>query len=296
MTAITVNGINLEYEAFGDPADPAIVLIIGFGLQLTGWPVAFCQGLAARGFYVVRFDNRDTGLSHKFADFGAPDLAAAMAQKMAGEAVTAPYTQVDMADDVAALIGALGHGPAHIAGMSMGGILTQRLAIKHPDVVRSATVMMSTTSDPALPPMDPATQAVLFSAPEDPEDAESVVALGLKIYATLRGSRFDYEVEDYANRIRSDLKRSPDLLGYGRNLLAGIAAPAYHEHVRDITAPTLVLHGDEDPLFPVLVAENTASNISGARLEIISGWGHEVYSPSLAPLMIEAIAGHCSQH
>jgi len=296
MTAITVNGINLEYETFGEPSDPAIVLVIGFGLQLTGWPEAFCAGLAGRGFHVVRFDNRDTGLSQKFADFGVPDLAAAMAQKMAGETVDAPYTQVDMADDVAGLITGLGLGPTHVAGMSMGGILTQRLAIAHPDVVRSATVMMSTTNHPSLPPMDPAVQAVLFSAPDDPEDPESVVELGLKIYAALRGKGFDYDIDSYADRIRSDLERSPDLLGYGRNLLAGIAAPAYHEHVNQIKAPTLVLHGDEDPLFPVEVAQFTADNIPGSRLEIIKGLGHEVYSPDLAPVMIDAIAGHCAEN
>ena len=294
MTAITANGINLEYETFGNPSDPAIVLVIGFGLQLTGWPEAFCAGLAARGFHVVRFDNRDTGLSQKFADFGAADLAAAMAQKMAKEPVAAPYNHVDMADDIAGLITALDLGPAHVAGMSMGGILTQRLAISHPELVRSATVMMSTTNHPSMPAMDPAAQAVLFSAPDDPEDPESVVALGLKIYATLRGKGFDYDVDSYAERIRNDLKRSPDLLGYGRNLLAGIAETAYHGHVNQIKAPTLVLHGDEDPLFPVEVAQYTADNIPGARLEIINGLGHEVFSPDLAPVMIDAIAGHCA--
>jgi pimeloyl-ACP methyl ester carboxylesterase len=296
MTAITANGIKLEYESFGNPADPAIVLVIGFGLQLTGWPIAFCEGLALRGFHVVRFDNRDTGLSQKFAEFGPADLAAGMAQKMSGEAVTAPYTHVDMADDLAGLITGLELGPAHVAGMSMGGIITQHLAINHPDVLRSATIMMSTTGDPSLPPMDPATQAVLFSAPDDPDDPESIVALGLKIFAAIRGSGFAYDPDDYADRIRNDLKRSPDLLGYGRNLLAGIAAPAYHDKVGQIKAPTLVLHGDEDPLFPVAVAEHTAAAIPGARLEIIKGQGHEVYPASLASLMIEAIAGHCLKH
>jgi pimeloyl-ACP methyl ester carboxylesterase len=296
MTAISANGVQLEYETFGKSSDPALVLVIGFGLQLTGWPTAFCEGLAERGFHVIRFDNRDTGLSTKFTDFGAPDLAAAMGQKMAGEVVTAPYTQADMATDVAALITGLGLDMAHVVGMSMGGAITQRLAINHPEVVRTATIMMSSTFDPSLPPMDPETQAVLFSAPENPDDPESVVALGLKIFATIRGSGFDYDPAAYADQIRSDLKRSPDLLGYGRNLLAGIAAPLFHEQAGEIVAPTLVLHGDEDPLFPVVVAENTARVIPGAVLKIIEGWGHEVFPPSLAPLMIRAIADHCSQY
>jgi len=296
MTAITANGIRLEYEAFGNRRDPAIVLVIGFGLQLTGWPTAFCEGLADCGYYVVRFDNRDTGLSQKFTDFGAPDLAAATAQRMAGDVVAAPYTQVDMAADVAALISGLELGPAHVAGMSMGGQITQRLAINHSDVVRSIVIMMSTSGHPSLPPMNPATQAILFSAPEDPADPESVVALGLKIFAAIRGSGFDYDPQQYADQIRSDLKRSPDLLGYGRNLLASIAAAPFYSDLDRITAPALVLHGDEDPLFPVVVAEDTTARIPGARLEIIRGQGHEVYPPSLAPLMIEAITGHCRRH
>jgi pimeloyl-ACP methyl ester carboxylesterase len=295
MTAITANGIRLEYEGFGDPADPALVLVIGFGLQLTGWPVAFCEGLAAQGFHVIRFDNRDTGLSEKFADH-MPNPAAAAAQQAAGEPVDAPYSQTDMAADVAGLITALGLGKAHVVGMSMGGMITQRVMLEHPELVRSGVVMMSSTNDPSLPQMDPATRTVLFSAPDDPADPESVVVLGLKIFNALRGSGFESDLDAYAEQIRSDFKRSPDLLGYARNLVAGFAAAPLYNRVNGIAVPTLVLHGDEDPLFPVAVAEQMTAVIPGASLRIVEGWGHEIFAPSLAPVLIEAIAGHCSAH
>lgn len=293
MTSITANGIRLEYDTFGDPGDPALVLIIGFGLQMTAWPAALCRGLAGRGFQVIRFDNRDTGLSEKFAAFGTADLAAAFARLGEGGAVEAPYSEEDMADDVAGLLDALGIARAHICGMSMGGRIAQRVALRHPERVASLTVMMSTSGDPGLPAGDAAVREILFSAPEDPDSLPAIVELSLKIYRAVRGTGFDYDAGAFRRQVEQDLARSADIEGYQRTMLGMAASPAFYHRLGEVAAPTLVLHGSDDPVLPPAAGQDVADRIPGARMTIIEGWGHEVFAKDLAPLLIEAIADHC---
>jgi len=293
MTAITANGIRLEYEAFGERRDPALVLIIGFGLQLTAWPEALCQGLADRGLYVIRFDNRDTGLSQKFSSFGADDLAQAFAGLGQGRAVEAPYSEEDLADDVAGLLDALDLARAHVGGMSMGGRIAQRLALRHPQRVASLIAMMSTSGDPALPEGDAEVRKILFSAPDDPTSLQSIIDLSLRIHRAIRGPRFGFDEDGFRRRVEQDLARCPDIEGYTRNMLGMAVAPPYHQRLGEISVPTLVLHGSADPVLPPAAGQDIAQRISDAELTIIDGWGHEVFSPDLAPLLIDAIAQHC---
>jgi proline iminopeptidase len=293
MTSIRANNITLEYETFGRSADPALVLIIGFGMQMTAWPDKFCQDLADQGFYVVRLDNRDTGLSQKFAAYGEPEMIRAFARLTAGEPFEAPYSEVDMADDVAGLLEALDIRQAHIAGMSMGGRIAQRLALGYPDRVASLVIMMSTSGAPGLPEGDPAVREILFSEPDDPDSRQSVIELGVRIQKAMRGSGFAFDEAGFVNRLERDLERCPDIDGYRRNLLGMRAAPPFHEQLAGISVPTLVLHGREDPVLPFAAGEDVAARIPGARLKIIEGWGHEVFSGDVHPILIEAISRHC---
>ncbi len=293
MTAVTANGIGIEYETFGARRDPALVLIIGFGLQLTAWPVALCQGLAARGLYVIRFDNRDTGLSQKFDGFGAAEMARAFAGLAAGRPVDAPYSEEDMADDVAGLLDALDIRRAHVGGMSMGGRIAQRVALRHPERLASLIAMMSTSGDPALPEGDAEVRKILFSAPDDANSLASIIDLSLRIHRAIRGTRFVFDEDGFRRRVEQDLARCADITGYTRNMLAMAIAPPFHHRLGEIAVPTLVLHGSADPVVPPAAGQDIANRIEQAEMTVIEGWGHEVFSPQLAPILIDAIARHC---
>ncbi len=292
MSRVAANGVSLEYEEFGDPAHPALLLIIGFGLQMTGWPVDLCRGLAAKGFRVVRFDNRDTGLSQKFDAYGVPDLVAASAAAAAGKHVEASYTEDDMADDAAGLLRVLGIERAVVGGMSMGGRIAQRMALRHPELISGLAIMMSTSGAPGLPAGDERVRQVLFEAPEDPTDRDCIIDLGLRIFQAIRSPGFDADLEDFRRKLNADLDRTMYLEGYARNLLAMIAAPPFHEDLDDISAPTLVLHGSDDLVIPAAAGADIAARIPGAELRVVEGWGHEVFSPGVAPVLIDAISTH----
>jgi len=293
MTSVEANNITIEYETFGRPADPALLLIIGFGMQMTAWPDQFCRDLADEGFHVIRLDNRDTGLSQKFADYGEPEMIEAFAQLTAGEPFDAPYSEADMADDVGGLLEALDIRQAHVAGMSMGGRIAQRLALRHPDRVASLVVIMSTSGAPGLPEGDAAVREVLFSEPDDPDSRQSVIELGVRIQKAMRGSGFAFDEAGFTDRLARDLERSPDIDGYRRNLLGMRAAPPFYEQLAEISVPTLVLHGRDDPVLPFAAGEDVAARIPGAKIKIIDGWGHEVFSGDVHPILIEAISRHC---
>ena len=188
MASITANSISIEYETFGNPADRPLLLIMGLGAQLTRWPEAFCQLLAARGQYVVRFDNRDVGLSQKFDAAGVPNMAQIFAQAMAGESVSAAYNLSDMASDAAGLLDALGITAAHVCGASMGGMIAQVMALEHGARVKSLTSIMSTTGNPTLPSATPAASAALMSAAGT--KLEEVLARAVTVARATGGSAF----------------------------------------------------------------------------------------------------------
>jgi pimeloyl-ACP methyl ester carboxylesterase len=269
MAQIKANGITLEYEAFG-PADwPVVLLIMGYAAQLTRWPVELCEALVMRGFQVVRFDNRDVGLSSKIDGGGTPDLAAIAA----GHAKPS-YTLEDMAADAVGLLDALGVRQAHIVGASMGGMIAQLVAIEHPERTLSLTSIMSSTGNPDLPRARDEIMAALMTAP-DPNDMDAIVERGVYL-AGLVGSPGYCEGEAAVRaRVLRDTTRNYHPPGMVRQLAAVMANGDRRPRLQAIAAPTVVLHGVDDALVPVEAGRDTAASIPGAELREVPGMGHD---------------------
>lgn len=293
MPTATVNGIRLEYETFGDAGAPAILLIMGLGMQLVAWPIPFCDALARHGFRVVRYDNRDIGLSSHFDHLGKPNLIWAILKERLGVPVASGYTLNDMADDAAGLLEVLGIERAHVAGVSMGGMIAQQLAARHAARLRSLTSIMSTTGARGLPPATREAQRVLLSRPRNPNDMRSLVEHYVGVYRVLGSPGFPADPDELRGRLEKSLRRSYHPQGVARQMLAIIAAGDRSAQVRRIQAPTLVIHGDRDPLVPMEGGRDTAAKVPGAKLTIVPGMGHDM---SAWPVLAEAIAEHALEH
>ena len=289
MPQIAANGLTFEYETYGDPAAPPLLLIMGLGAQLTLWPIELVEALVARGYRVIRYDNRDIGLSSKFTAAGVPDLPAVMMALMSGKPPALPYTLADMADDAAALLTALGIDQAHIVGASMGGMIAQLVAINHAGRVRSLTSIMSTTGNPALPPAKPEAMAALMERPTTAELTD-VLALGLRITRAIGSPGYPAPEAPLRQRIERDFRRSFHPTGAGRQMAAIMADGDRRERLKAVTAPTLVIHGEDDPLVPVEGGKDTAAAIPGATLLTIPGMGHDL-PLELVDRIADAIAG-----
>lgn len=292
MTIAAANGINIAYEEFGDPKAPAILLIMGLGTQMIAWPQAFCLGLARSGFRVVRFDNRDVGLSTKFDEVAPVDLLAAFSHSIAGRPIVAPYSLTDMAADSLGLMDALGISRAHIVGASMGGMIAQIIAARYADRTRSLTSIMSSSGDPSLPPGKPDAIAALLAPRRSADDRESVIQEGMRIYRVIGSPGFSTPDAEVRAKIEQAADRSYYPPGIGRQLLAVLASGTRVPLLKQIDVPTLVIHGADDPLVPVEAGKDTARHIHGAALQIIPGMGHDLPS-ALIPTFVDMIAGHC---
>jgi pimeloyl-ACP methyl ester carboxylesterase len=289
MPQIRANGIDLEYESFGRDSDPLILLIMGFGAQLTFWPEALCHGLAARGFRVVRFDNRDVGKSTHLAGETAPDPRALFAEVMAGRRPQVPYTLDDMADDVVGLMDALRVNRAHIVGASMGGMIAQLVAINHPDRTKSLISIMSTTGRRDLPSGNPETLSVLFRPPGS-TSREDLIEASVLVQKALAGSGFPASEAEMRARAELRTDYAPfDLAGIARQSAALIVAPPRDKLLKRLRCPALVMHGADDPVIPAAAAKDTAESIPGAELIIVPGMGHD-FPPALAPVFLKHIA------
>jgi pimeloyl-ACP methyl ester carboxylesterase len=264
------NGIELEYETLGDPADPALVLIMGLGAQLIDWPPEFCERLAARGFHVIRFDNRDAGLSAGLDDRGVPDIAALLS----GGPAEPPYLLADFAADTAGLLDALGVDRAHVVGVSLGGMIGQQLAIDHPARVRSLCSIMSTTGDRSVGHATPAAAAVLGRPPAAGRD--EAVANQVAASRTIGSPAYPAAEEELRRRAAAKYDRAYRPLGTLRQYAAALASPDRTAALGAVTAPTVVIHGDADPLIDVSGGIATAAAIPGAELVIIPGMGHDL--------------------
>lgn len=270
MPKARANGIELYYETFGDPANPPILLINGLGSQMTRWPQAFCEKLTARGYFAIRFDNRDVGLSTWFK---------------AGDA----YRLEDMAADAVGLLDALNIAKAHIAGVSMGGMIAQTVAAKHPERVLSLTSIMSAMGDPEGMRSTPEAGAVLNTpAPDPTKDFEAFVAHGMRNARTIGSPGYPWTDEQIRQRITSEYRRAYNPAGVARQLAAIRATGDRTEWCRAITCPTVVLHGEADPLVPLAGGQRTAAAIPDAELRVIPGMGHDL-PPALYDTVADAI-------
>ncbi|HEU4428301.1 MAG TPA: alpha/beta fold hydrolase [Myxococcota bacterium] len=287
MPQAKANGIQLEYDTFGRASDAPLLLIMGLGAQMVLWDEEFCDLLAQRGHYVVRFDNRDVGLSTKFDHKGVPNVVAMM--QPGADRSSAPYTLDDMADDAAGLLGALGVESAHIVGASMGGMIAQTVAYRHAPKTRSLVSIMSSTGNPALPQAKPEAMAVLMT-PRPPDRASNVEASVLA--ARVIGSP-GYPADETRVRQRAGMMfdRAFTPLGTVRQMAAIFAHGSRVKRLAAVTAPTLVIHGVADPLVPLEGGRDTAKSIPGAQLLEIEGMGHDL-PPGLWVRLADAIAAH----
>jgi len=288
MAQITANGINIEAERFGPEDRETVLLIMGVGAQLTLWPVELCEELVNRGYHVIRFDNRDVGLSHKFDDRGVPDMAAIMGALMSGQQPEAPYTLEDMAADAVGVLDALGIEKAHIVGASMGGMIAQLVASLYPERTLSLTSIMSNTGNPELPQGQPEAMAALTAPAADPNDLEAVVARGMHTWKTIGSPGYPTPDEQLREWILRDFKRSFHPQGMLRQMAAIVSNGDRRVKLGNIKAPTVVLHGADDPLVPLAGGEDTAKSIKGAELIAVKGMGHD-FPVSLAGTFADAI-------
>jgi len=287
MPKIRANGISLNYEEYGPATAPTLLIINGYSSQMTSWPDDLHQGFVARGFRVIRFDNRDTGLSEKF-DGILPDIREVMKAVAEGREPDVPYLLNDMADDAAALLDELGITSAHIAGASMGGMIAQLVALRHPQKTRSLVSIMSTTSDPSLPRSTPEAQEALLSRP--PTEAKHDVVEHTMKTRKVYGSPAYLDDETW---LRGHIGRNYDRMYYPqgaiRQYAAIMASPPRTEPLKKLRIRTLVLHGAADTLIMPEAGRHTAACIPGAELKIIDGWGHNFPRPAV-PLLVDTIA------
>jgi len=294
MPQVRANGIDIEYESFGRDGDPLILLIMGFAAQLILWPEALCLGLAAKGFRVVRFDNRDVGKSTHFASLAAPDSRALLAEIMAGRRPDVPYSLDDMADDAVGLMDALRVERAHIVGASMGGMIAQLVAINHPDRTKSLTSIMSTTGRRDLPAGNRETLSVLFQPPKS-SSRDDLIDASMLVQKALSSPGFPASEAEMRSTAERRTDRTPfDPGGLARQSAALIAAPPRNALLRELRCPTLVLHGADDPVIPAAAAKDTAESIPGAELIIVPGMGHD-FAPALGPVYLTHIGDFVSR-
>jgi len=260
--------IAIEYETFGDPAHEAVLLINGLGSQMTRWPEAFCTLLVDRGLFAIRFDNRDVGLSSWIAD-------------------GRKYLVADMAGDAAAVLDAVGKRAAHIVGVSMGGMIAQEFAVNHPARTLSLTSIMSSTGNPDLPQPTPAAMETLNARPSNPSDPNFIADTVARAMA-IGSPGYPWPDGALAARARAEADRAFNPPGVARQMGAIRGSGDRRAKLKTITAPTVVLHGAEDPLVPVAGGRDTAANIPGAELRVIDGMGHDM-PPALYPTFVGAI-------
>ncbi len=292
MPKANVSNIEIEYETIGDPISKPLLLIAGLGSQMLAWSDKMCENLANRGFFVIRFDNRDIGLSTKFEDAGMPDFVEISAAYGRGKIPKVPYTLEDMAGDALGVLDALNIYKAHVCGASMGGMIAQVLAYKHPSRVLSLTLIMSTTGNPDLPQPKPEFMAQFFAPVPSEREAyiEETVKRGRLIHGT-----FTYD-EDQSREYRTmeyDRNYYPE--GVTRQLAAMAVPGNLKPKLAAIRAPTLVIHGREDPFYPVEAGKDIAAAIPGSELLILDGMGHS-FPREVIPRIVNALVANTNKN
>ncbi len=292
MPTITTpnTGIEIFYEDHGDPSHEAILLVMGLGAQLTLWPDELVDALVGEGFRVIRYDNRDIGLSQKMEGERAPSLATQVLRKKFGWPARVPYTLTDMAHDGIGLLDALEITSAHVVGASMGGMIAQLMAVHHGPRLRSLTSIMSTTGNGKLPQAEKHAMDALI-APLAGMDEETLVAHGLNIARNIGSPGFPFDPDQQREKLLRNVRRSVYPAGLPRQLAAIIDDGCRRSRLADVRVPTLVLHGEDDPLVKLAAGEDTARHIPGARLVTIPGWGHDIPLP-----LVDRVATEIATH
>lgn len=291
MPKSTANGTAINYQIDGNDQSKPILLLNGVGQQMTRWTDSFTKLLTDRGYRVVRMDNRDTGLSDGLTDAPLPDVGSLVRDRARGVALDVPYQLDDMAADATALLEDLGIGKAHVAGVSMGGMIAQLIAINYPHRVLSLTSIMSTTGNPALPRAKPAAQAVLSGQRISPQtDREAYLDQSVENALILGSPAYPEDAANLRAASAFDLERAYRPDGFLRQYAAILAAYDRRAKLVELTLPALVIHGTDDPLIPVEAGRDTAASIPGAQLLEISGMGHNI-PIALEATIAEAIDG-----
>jgi pimeloyl-ACP methyl ester carboxylesterase len=294
MAKITANGIQIEYDTFGRRGDPPLLLIVGLAWQLIHWDEGLCEQLARRGHYVIRFDNRDAGLSTKLAESGIPDIGQIIKARMKGEVIRPPYTLEDMADDAVGLLDALEIEKAHICGISMGGMIAQTIALNHRERILSLISIYSQTGNPALPSPTPEALECLLTPP--PMGREANIIYTLDVWRTFSGTGFAPDEDWYRKIAAQAYDRAFYPEGVARQLAAVLTQKNRKPDLGSVCVPTLVIHGADDPLVPVEGGKDTAEAIPGAELIIIDGMGHDLPHGGAWPQIVDAIVDHTQKN
>jgi pimeloyl-ACP methyl ester carboxylesterase len=272
MATANANGIQIAYDTFGEPSSPALLLIIGLGAQLIYWQEAFCQQIADSGYYVIRYDNRDTGLSTKFEGLSTDEIMERIGAVFMGQDVSVPYTIEDMADDAAGLLDTLNVDKAHVCGMSMGGFIAQTLAINNPSRILSLTSIYSTAGNRTkFPPTQEVSEAMMIPVPRE---REPYIEYMVDFYKLTYGSGLPFDEASHRELFGKAYDRSLCPEGSLRQLLAVMTQNNRTSKLGDLNVPTLIIHGDADPLVPLAGGQATADAIPGAKLMVIKGMGH----------------------
>jgi pimeloyl-ACP methyl ester carboxylesterase len=285
MPKAKVNNITIEYETIGNPTSKPLLLIAGLGSQLLAWSDEICENLADKGFFVIRFDNRDVGLSTKFEGAGIPDMMEISAAYTRGEIPKIPYTLEDMADDAIGVLDALNIEKANICGASMGGMIAQIIAYRHSSRVLSLAVIMSTTGNPELPPSKPEIMMQFF-APV-PSEREAYIDEMVKRDSIING-KFPYDEKQSREYRTKEYDRCYYPEGIARQLAAMAMPGNIKPFINAISAPTIVIHGSEDPFNLIEAGKDIATTIPDAELVIIEGMGHS-FPREILPQIIKAI-------
>lgn len=298
MAGVEANGLTLEVETLGDDTRAPVVLIMGLGANMRLWPDELCIALVEAGFRVVRFDNRDCGRSTILDRLGTPNIPVAALRHFLRLPVRAFYSLDDMARDTVALLDALGIERAHLVGASMGGMIAQNVASAWPARVASLTSIMSTTGRRNLPGPTPRARRALLLPPARPGDFEGAVRRTMSVLGEIGSRTHPAEPERLRAMSERHVRQGSFPAGAGRQLLAIVAAGDRTDVVRRIRAPTLVMHGDEDPLLRPACGEATAAAIreggGDVSLEMVRGMGHDLPLPLLGRIAAR-IAEHCSE-
>ena len=275
MPQADANGIRLEYDTFGSPDADPMLLIMGLGAQMILWDESFCEELASRGFYVIRFDNRDIGLSTRFDDAGVPDIVGMMTASFTGAPLPEepPYTIEDMADDAVGLLDALGIDKAHIFGASMGGMIAQTVAFRHPHRTKTLISSMSSTGEAHVSQPDP--EVAMVHVQPTPDDLDGYVDACVTRSKLLTGDGFPFDEAFIRARSKRVHARGLNPAGQTRQLAAIFAQGSRRAALETLDVPTLVMHGTADRLIPVAAGKATAEAIPNAELLLVEGMGHD---------------------